>query len=383
MGKKLSSLLLTIDYPPVEGGIAMAFSNLWIAAAPPKGLVLAPKVRGWEEFDNKSPNKILRYPCLKSRSSLAKIINFLSLAIHAAWILATHSVEHLHCGQLLRTGIIGYLRKLLTGKGYILWVYGGETRPDFFKNSAIAGLNEKVLRGADRVISNSPFTSKEFREFGLEVLEIVPGIDTKRFFPKERNEDLIREHGLNGKKVLLTCGRLVERKGHDKMLEALPKILEQVPDVVYLIVGDGPHRSRLEELAERYGVADQVRFVGLVDNELLPKYYNLCDVFAMPNRAVGSIGTDTYSVEGFGMVFLEAAACGKPVIGGDSGGAVYAIDRDVNGFLVPPEDPVFLAEKIIALLKDRTLYEKLSRNGLEHVKKFTWEKSVERLKPYL
>jgi phosphatidylinositol alpha-1,6-mannosyltransferase len=381
--RKLTSLLLTCDYPPVEGGIAVAFSNLWAVAASPQGLVLAPKAEGWEEFDGRSPNKILRYPSLRGRSSLAKIINFFSLALHAAWILATHSVDHLHCGQLLRTGIIGYLRKILTGKGYSLWVYGGETRPDFFKNRVIAAFNEKILRGADRVVSNSPFTSEEFLEFGLTVLEIVPGIDTKRFFPKEKNEGLMRAYGLMKKKILLTCGRLVERKGHDKMLEALPKILEEIPDLVYLIVGDGPQRNRLEDLAARHGITDHVLFAGMVDNAALSEYYNLCDVFAMPNRAVGSFGTDTYSVEGFGMVFLEAAACGKPVVGGDSGGAVYAVDRDVNGFLIPPGDANLLAQKIISLFKDRSLYEKFSRNGLEHVKKFTWERSVERLRPFL
>lgn len=186
-----------------------------------------------------------------------------------------------------------------------------------------------------------------------------------------------------GKKVLLTCGRLVERKGHDKMLEALPRVLEEVPGLVYLIVGDGPQRKRLEDLAARFGITDHVLFAGMVNNEMLSEYYNLCDVFAMPNRAVGSFGTDTYSVEGFGMVFLEAAACGKPVIGGDSGGAVYAVDRDVNGFLVQPEDVGQIAEKVIALFTDKELYEKFSRNGLEHVKKFTWERSVEKLRPFL
>ncbi len=180
-----------------------------------------------------------------------------------------------------------------------------------------------------------------------------------------------------------TCGRLVERKRHDKVLEALPKVLEEIPNIVYIIVGEGPYQNKLEELTRQYGLQKQVHFIGTVDVELLPDYYNLCDLFVMLNRTVGSAGTKTYSVEGFGMVFLEAAACGKPVIGGDSGGAVYAVDKNVNGFLVPPEDIDSIVEKIITLFKDDSLSKEFSRNGPEHVKKFTWKQSVEKLKPYL
>lgn len=383
MPRKLNSLLLTLDYPPIEGGIAVSLQKFWSLANPPEGVVLAPGVPGVEEFDRAAPNRVLRFPSLASRSAPAKILNFLSLAVMALRILFTHSIEYLHCGQLLRTGIIGYLRKLLTGRDYFLWVYGGETRPDFLKNPVAARLNEKILRTARKVVTNSPFTSLEFQDYGLEVLEIVPGVDTKTFYPRERNKDLAGKYNLQGKKILLTCGRLVERKGHDKMLEAMKKILKEVPEVVYLIVGDGPHRARLEELIRQYGVEEAVRFTGLVDPSALPDYYNLCDLFIMPNRAVGSIAANTYSVEGLGMVFLEAAACGKPVIGGDSGGAVNAVDRDVNGFLVPPEDVDQIAEKVITLFRDEALYQKFSRNGIEHAKKFSWERSVEKLRPYL
>jgi len=269
------------------------------------------------------------------------------------------------------------------GKGYFLWVYGGETRRDFFKNKIVAFLGRKILRDADLVITISPVISREFMDYGLKVVEIIPGVDTERFHPGAKNNGLLDQWRLYDKRVLLTCGRLVERKGHDKVLEALVRVLEEAPNTVYLIVGDGPYRDSLKEITRKYGLNDFVRFVGLVDDCQLPDYYNLCDLFVMPNRVVGSRGTATYSVEGFGMVFIEAAACGKPVIGGDSGGAVSAIDRDRNGFLVPPGDSANLAEKIITLLKDSALYEKFSRNGLLHAKNFTWERSVERLRPYL
>lgn len=379
----MNSLLLTSDYPPVKGGIAILFHNLWATANPLESMILAPASKGWKEFDRNTPNRIIRFPCLLGQSVAAKIINFLSLGICSVWHLTIHSIEHLHCGQLIRTGIFGYLRKLIAGKGYYLWVYGGETRPDFFNNKFFALLNKKILRNAELVVTISPFISQEFLDFGLKVLEIVPAVDTKVFHPREKKKDLIEKHKLQGKKTLLTCGRLVERKGHDKVLEALPKVLEEISNIVYVIVGEGPYQNKLEELTRQFGLLEHVHFVGIVDMELLPDYYNLCDLFIMPNRTVGSVGTKTYSVEGFGMVFLEAAACGKPVIAGDSGGAVYAVDRNVNGFLVPPEDTECIVNKIISLLKDDSLYKEFSRNGLEHVKKFTWEQSVKKLRPYL
>lgn len=348
-----------------------------------ESIILAPATKGWREFDRNTPYTIIRFPCLPDQSVAAKIINFFSLGMYAFWYLTTHSVKHLHCGQLIRTGIFGYLRKLITGKGYYLWVYGGETRSDFFNNRFIASLNNKILLNAELIITISPFTTQEFLDYGLKVLEIVPAVDTNVFHPREKNKDLIEKHKLQGKKVLLTCGRLVERKGHDKVLEALPKVLEEIPNIVYIIVGEGPYQNKLEELTRQYGLQKQVHFIGTVDVELLPDYYNLCDLFVMLNRTVGSAGTKTYSVEGFGMVFLEAAACGKPVIGGDSGGAVYAVDKNVNGFLVPPEDIDSIVEKIITLFKDDSLSKEFSRNGPEHVKKFTWKQSVEKLKPYL
>ena len=116
-----------------------------------------------------------------------------------------------------------------------------------------------------------------------------------------------------------------DQSKHDKIIEALPAILEQVPDVVYLIVGTGREEERLRVYAQEKGVADRVIFAGHVPDEELPAYYNAADVFIMPNREEGT------NVEGFGIVFLEANACGIPVIGGRSGGTVDAIADGLFG----------------------------------------------------
>ena len=130
----------------------------------------------------------------------------------------------------------------------------------------------------------------------------------------------VERYGLKNKLVFMTLGRLVERKGIDMMLEALSAIAASLPPWHYLVVSDGPDRERLETLTAKLDLQDRVTFTGYVERDELPIYYNLCDIFTMPNREVSGAGT--LSVEGFGTVFVEAAACAKPVIGGRSGGAV-------------------------------------------------------------
>src|SRR5207245_756550 len=150
-------------------------------------------------------------------------------------------------------------------------------------------------------------------------IEIVhPGCDVDLFRPREVPVD-IRQKLLGSRwrdQIILSVGNLVRRKGHDTVLRALPPLIKRIPNVTYLIAGDGPYRYELETLAMDLGVRERVLFLGRPTDEELPSIYSLCDVFAMPSREQ----TELCDVEGFGIVFLEASACRKPVIGGRSGG---------------------------------------------------------------
>jgi phosphatidylinositol alpha-1,6-mannosyltransferase len=186
------------------------------------------------------------------------------------------------------------------------------------------------------------------------------GVDTKRFTPGRKSAVLTDRHGLSGKKIILTIGRIVPRKGLDTVVRALPRILKQVPNAHYLIVGSGEYQPALKYLADKTGVADRVIFAGRVTESELVDYYRLCDVFAMPNRDMP--GGDT---EGFGLVFLEANACGKPVVGGRAGGAVEAVIDGENGLLVDGWSIQDVADAITRLLTDTKLYQHLAERGLE------------------
>jgi glycosyltransferase involved in cell wall biosynthesis len=155
--------------------------------------------------------------------------------------------------------------------------------------------------------------------------------------------------GWGDRPVILTVGRLQKRKGHDQLILALPKIRQAIPDVLYSIVGEGEERSSLESLVAREGLGDHVQFVGHPNDEELVRCYQQCDLFVLPNRQVAK------DIEGFGMVLLEAQACGKPVVAGASGGTAETMRIPETGHVVPCDTPEHLADLVVKLLEGAVL----------------------------
>ena len=179
-----------------------------------------------------------------------------------------------------------------------------------------------------------------------QMVQIAPGISIEHFTPGEKSESLVNELRLQGKQVLISVGRLVHRKGQDKLLEALPQVLLSHPDVVLLFVGVGPRKKKLDQLVRKHDLADYVRFVGRVQYDQLPEYFRLGDLFVMPSRS----RLAGLEVEGLGIVYLEASATGIAVLAGESGGAPDAVLPGKTGEIVDGTDPAKIAEKIIELL---------------------------------
>jgi phosphatidylinositol alpha-1,6-mannosyltransferase len=164
------------------------------------------------------------------------------------------------------------------------------------------------------------------------------------------------------------------------VLRALPSVLERVPDAVYLIVGSGPYRAELERLARELDLASNVVFAGFVPDEELPSYYRAADVVAVPSREV----VESVPIEGFGIVYVEAGACGVPVVGGRDGGTDESIDDGVTGFRIDPRDETALADAVVRLLGDRDLARRFGRAGRDRaVQLFDWAIQAERLRAFL
>jgi phosphatidyl-myo-inositol dimannoside synthase len=165
-------------------------------------------------------------------------------------------------------------------------------------------------------------------------------IDLSRYGTGEKSEDLIEKYNLKGKKVIMTVGRMVsyERmKGFDEIINAMPVLLEKDPNIIYMIVGKGTDRERLEGLVSDLGLEESVIFTGMVDEERKADHYRLADVFAMPSTG-----------EGFGFVFLEAMACGVPVVAGRFDGGFEAIREGELGLAVDPRDQAALVDAVLA-----------------------------------
>jgi phosphatidylinositol alpha-1,6-mannosyltransferase len=202
------------------------------------------------------------------------------------------------------------------------------------------------------------------------VLLIENGVDLALFHPQAPPRSFVERHGLEGCQVLLTVTRLVPRKGVDKVLEAMPAVARLFPHARYLIVGDGPQRSELEEVAGKLGVADRVTFVGAVPHDETVNFYRCADLVLLPNRE------EKGDADGLPLVFLEASACAKPVIGGKAGGTAEVIHDGENGFVVDGCDVRAIEAAIGRLLDSEVLRAAMGQKGVEMARGWDWRERV-------
>ena len=234
----------------------------------------------------------------------------------------------------------------------------------------------RTLKKSDYVISVSNFTRHRILEMypvdSQKILVFPNGVDLSIFIPQLDTLRLKKKHDLKEEKIILTLARVVERKGHDKVIEAIPAVLKKVPKLKYIIAGsyEKKYYRKLQKLIEDLKLREVVIFTGYIQPYEIPHYYNLCDVYIMPSREPENSG----DAEGFGITYLEANACEKPVIGGNSGGVGDAIVDGETGFLVNPDNVDEIANKLFLLLSDPQLAQKLGKNGRDRIKKsYTWD----------
>lgn len=234
------------------------------------------------------------------------------------------------------------LAQLFLGAPMVLAVYGIEAwqAP---ASSFYRGLAAKIRH----VVSISDFTSQRFGAWagpGKQIHLLPCCVEMERYWPAPPSETLRDRYGLRGRKVIMTLGRLApeeQYKGFDEILESLSELAKTVPDIAYLVAGDGGDRPRLEAKAERLGVKDRVVFAGRIAEEEKGDHYRLADAYVMPGRG-----------EGFGIVYLEALACGIPVVASKIDGSREAVRNGLLGAIVDPSNP---AEMRAAVLKALSL----------------------------
>lgn len=286
----------------------------------------------------------------------------------ACQIMHSKQPEILHTHWLIPQGLIGALLHRFIKIPHIATIHGSDMNilkryPILYPigrfithNSSLITVNSNYMK--QQLLAVSPDCERKTR---IIPMGINPGQFMSNSF-KDMKKHYSTDH------LILTVGRLIDLKGFHYLIDAMSIIIEKYPDVKLLIIGSGPQRDYLMHRANRIGLKDQIFFLGNISRNDLPKYYQSADVFVLPSINIGGI------TEAFGVVLLEAMAAGCPVIGSNVGGIPDIIKDGENGFLVPEQDPVAIAEKIIQLLSDTVLTAQFRKAGIETVQsRFSWD----------
>lgn len=357
----LHLLMITELFLPTKGGTAVSFDDDFRRLGGKSVHLVTAAVPGDARFDLSHPNTVhrlvlQRIPWLRPES----LLMYLRLLGRSLRLAFTHRFSAILAGRALPEGLVAWAVGRLRGCKVMIYAHGEELtgwgRGRKFQAMCFA------LRRADHILTNSDFTRDTLISLiGVRQDQIVmtyPTVDVERYRPGLPFDDLLASIGLTGaQRLILSVGRLQRRKGFDQVIRALPALLGRGIDLHYAIVGIGDDGDYLQGLARDLGVTERLHLLGHVEPEDLPRWYNACDLFTMPNR---DINGDT---EGFGLVFMEANACAKPVIAGLAGGTGSAVEDGLNGLRVDGERVEAVEQGLVRLLLDPEAARRMGQAG--------------------
>lgn len=393
----LRLMMLVNVFPPIVGGAGVVYENLCrrlngdnlIVVTPRFSYLTCREIPSWRKADHAHRFAVRRVKLLRppmrpaTGNPILKVwrhffVDILMRARIKADVLREinkYRPQVICLGELFAMAWLGpVLRR--AGIPLVQYVHGDEIS-EWTRSRTYAREASALLREAAAVIAVSSFARDEVLKRGAiseRVHVITNGVDTGRFSPGHKSQRVLRLHAIQDRKLLLSITRLEERKGVDLVIRALPRLLISDPSITYLVVGDGSYRPRLESIAREAGVAHRVIFCGAIshDSEELIEYYRTADIFVLPNRKLAS-----GEAEGFGLVFLEASSCGKPVIGGKTGGVPDAVDDGQTGVLVSGESAEEFAEAVERILRNPDLAYEMGKRGRDRSLACTWERKAE------
>jgi phosphatidyl-myo-inositol dimannoside synthase len=284
-----------------------------------------------------SSNKIQLIELIK-----ANFLGKLLLVIKTFFYVFKNNPDVIFCSHVNLSPLCFVVCKLFN-KNYIVFTHG----TDVWNLESVIKI--KCFEKAKFVVTVSNFTKSK-------IIEQIPGIEPRiyllpntvnenRFHFKEKSKNLIRKHKLEGKKIIFTLARLSkleEYKGYDKVIRAIPKVLEKIPNATYILGGKGDGLKDIKKLVDRLGLGNTIIMPGFIPNEELVDYYNIADVYIMPSKK-----------DGFGIVFLESLACGTPVIAGNKDGSVDPLQNGKTGLLINPDDMNSIIKALTSVLNGK------------------------------
>ncbi|WP_186331443.1 glycosyltransferase family 4 protein [Paenibacillus xylanexedens] len=364
----MNKVFVAIDFPPEKGGIHDYAYGLISQIPAEETTVLTNKINNTaesEQFDRKSDFEIIRKRIFSDSNKWLMILSQLVLVMQLILLKWRKKTDEIHFVNIFPVGLAGPFMKFLFRVKYFPYVHGLDVMG--MVNSRLFPLLLLILKRADKVIANSQYTKSKLVELGISESQIViipPGLNVSKLNADTGSQEELRnKYGLHGKKVMITVSRLVERKGHDVTLKAMSQVIRHIPDLKYVICGDGPYKGELERLVTQYGLESVVVFTGRTTDHELQQLYECADLFIMPSRDIKEKG----DVEGFGIVFLEANYYRLPVIAGNSGGIPDAVKDNITGYLVDPVNDQEIATRIEQLMTDDRLARAMGDNGYDWV----------------
>ena len=362
-------LLVTVDFIPHNDGVSTLSFNYArrLAELGHEVEVVAPRSEGQETVDRGTPYRVRRF----SGYSLGPF-RFIPFAVKVARSVRERRPDVVLTMNIGYGGVLSLFHPRMRRIPFVTMAYGLEFRK-FRANPLLSALYRRIYKRSLFVVAVSRYTRNELLDMGApaeRVHVVYPGT----FAPVQAPETGEPSPRL-GHPVLGSCGRLIRRKGHDIVIRALPMVVPSNPDIKYVIAGRGPEQERLHSLVRSLGLDKHVKFLGEIPSRELPAFFKSLDVFVMPSRDDRRTG----HVEGFGIVYLEAAVYGVPSIGTTTGGIPEAIVEGDTGRLVPDESPEALAAVLCDLLKRPDEMRRLGLNAKRRVEdEFLWNHQVDR-----
>lgn len=366
--------MVTNDFPPKVGGINYYVDQITRRMPAGEVVVLAPGTQGSEVFDRAFPHPVVRW-------SSAMPVPTPALQRRVVDLVRGEAADAVVFGASMPLALMGRGVLRSTGVPYAGFTHGMEVSVARAPGGRTA--LARIARHAMFLTAVSRWTRGVLRSAvgSGPRLELLPaGIDAERFHPGVSDDAVRSRHGLGESPVVACVSRLVARKGQDKLVRAMPRIVDEVPEARLLLVGSGPYERRLRQMAARSDVADRIVFTGQVPYEELAAHFRAGDVFAMPcrDRWLG------LEVEALGAVFLQASAVARPTVGGDTGGVRDAVSDGQTGLLVDGRNTGAVAETVLKVLLDPDWGARMGQAGAAWVHaELTWEAIAGRLRALL
>jgi phosphatidylinositol alpha-1,6-mannosyltransferase len=362
-------LFITNDFGPRAGGIETFIIGLIERRAFASTIVYTSAQENSQEYD---ANWERKFGVKVIRDSSKILLPTPKVARRISKLINTENIKTVAFGAAAPLGLLAHSIKRAGVVRIVALTHGHEVW--WARVFPFNLLMRRIGRGVDSLTYLGEYTHQMIsraldQRAKLAMVKIAPGIDTEHFSP-QNSEDLRKSLKLTEKKVIVCVARLVHRKGQDRLIEAMPEILRSTPNAHLLIVGEGPYRQQLVKRVDQLKIKDDVTFVGRIGYEQLPEYICAGDLFAMPSRS-RFLGLE---VEGLGISYLEASACGLPVIAGASGGAPDAVDQGKSGVVISGVDNDAIAKAVISFLNDPDISKTMGQYGRKWViEKWRWE----------